>query len=159
LKSVYSIFISRVDVYTEKHVPQLSAAAQGLVGIVGVKRLWRQNRDFWADKGLPLEQEIIFASTGTKKAEDPPDKYVAALAGSDIQTNPPATNGAVEKLGKTYARTVDRLPPPEVLAEIDREVDQAKLEEVLMREGVAKFADPHKALLQLIKERRTTLAA
>jgi transaldolase len=159
LKSVYSIFISRVDVYTEKHVPQLSAAAQGLVGIVGVKRLWRQNRDFWADKGLPLRQEIIFASTGTKKAEDPPDKYVAALAGSDIQTNPPATNGAVEKLGKTYARTVDRLPPPEVLAEIDREVDQAKLEEVLMREGVAKFADPHKALLQLIKERRTTLAA
>ena len=28
-KSVYSIFVSRVDVYTEKHVPQLSAAAQG----------------------------------------------------------------------------------------------------------------------------------
>ncbi|MBC7784448.1 MAG: transaldolase, partial [Burkholderiales bacterium] len=33
-KSVYSIFVSRVDVYTEKHVPSLSAAAQGLVGIV-----------------------------------------------------------------------------------------------------------------------------
>ena len=28
-KSVYSIFISRVDVYTEKHVPELSPAAQG----------------------------------------------------------------------------------------------------------------------------------
>ena len=34
-KSVYSIFVSRVDVYTEKHVPSLSAAAQGQVGIVG----------------------------------------------------------------------------------------------------------------------------
>ena len=33
-KSVYSIFVSRVDVYTEKAVPDLSAAAQGLVGIV-----------------------------------------------------------------------------------------------------------------------------
>ncbi len=28
-KSVYSIFVSRLDVYTEKHVPQLSPAAQG----------------------------------------------------------------------------------------------------------------------------------
>jgi transaldolase len=158
-KSVYSIFVSRLDVYTADKVPELSPAAQGMVGIVNAKRLWHLNQQFWADKRVPLKQEIIFASTGTKKAEDPPDKYVAALAGSDIQTNPPATNGAVEKLGKTYARTVDRLPPPEVLAEIDREVDQAKLEEVLMREGVAKFADPHKALLQLIKERRTTLAA
>ena len=28
-KSVYSIFVSRLDVYTEKHVPELSPAAQG----------------------------------------------------------------------------------------------------------------------------------
>src|SRR5207244_8016606 len=34
LKSVYSIFVSRLDVYTEKHVPELSPAAQGMVGIV-----------------------------------------------------------------------------------------------------------------------------
>lgn len=158
-KSVYSIFISRVDVYTEKHVPQLSPRAQGLVGIVNVKRMWADNEKYWADKKPPLQQEIIFASTGTKKPEDPPDKYVEALAGSGIETNPPATNEAVEKSGKTYTRRVDKLPPDDVLAEIDREVDQAKLEEVLMREGVAKFADPHKALLALIKEKRTTLAA
>ena len=53
-KSVYSIFVSRVDVYTEHHVPQLSPAAQGLVGIVNAKRIWKMNRDFWADKKLPL---------------------------------------------------------------------------------------------------------
>jgi transaldolase len=158
-KSVYSIFISRVDVYTEKHVPQLSPQAQGQVGIVNVKRMWADNEKFWADKNLPLQQEIIFASTGTKKPEDPADKYVEALAGSGIETNPPATNEAVEKMGKTYTRQVDKLPPAEVLAEIDREVDQRHLEEVLMREGVAKFADPQKALLALIKEKRTTLAA
>jgi transaldolase len=66
-KSVYSIFVSRVDVYTEKHVPQLSAAAQGLVGIVGAKRIWAENKQFWRDKKLPLDQELVFASTGTKK--------------------------------------------------------------------------------------------
>ena len=49
-KSVYSIFVSRVDVYTEKHVPGLSAAAQGQVGIVNAKRIWRMNQEFWADK-------------------------------------------------------------------------------------------------------------
>lgn len=158
-KSVYSIFVSRVDVYTEKHVPELSPAAQGLVGIVNVKRMWAENQSFWKGKNLPLHQEIIFASTGTKKPTDPPDKYVEALAGSDIQTNPPATNEAVEKGGGTYRKMVDQMPPREIVEEIARKVDQAKLETVLMQEGVAKFADPHKALLALIREKRTTLAA
>ena len=118
---MYSIFVSRVDVYTEQHVPQLSPAAQGQVGIVGAKRIWAENQKFWSDKKLPLDQEIIFASTGTKKPEDPPWKYVAAFAGSDIETNPPATNDAIEKSGLTFQREVDKLPPAEVLAEIDRD--------------------------------------
>jgi len=67
-KSVFSIFVSRLDVYTEKHVPTLSPAAQGMVGIYNAKKLWKMNHDFWAAKKLPLKQEIIFASTGTKKA-------------------------------------------------------------------------------------------
>lgn len=156
-KSVYSIFISRVDVYTEKHVPELSPAAQGLAGIVNVKRIWRENAEFWKDKKLPLKQEIVFASTGTKKPTDPPDKYVEALAGSDIQTNPPGTNDAVQKLNKQYTRQVDKMPPQAVVEEIARKVDQAKLEQVLMAEGTAKFAEPHKALLKLIAEKRKSL--
>jgi transaldolase len=158
-KSVYSIFVSRVDVYTEKQVPQLSPAAQGLVGIVNAKRLWVLNQEFWKGKGASLQQEIIFASTGTKKPGDPPDKYVEALAGSDIQTNPPATNDAVEKLNKKYTRQVDKFPPKAVLDEIDAKVDARKMEDVLMSEGTAKFADPHKALLTLIAEKRGALAA
>lgn len=154
LKSVYSIFVSRVDVYSEKHVPGLSPAAQGQVGIVGAKRIWRANQQFWSARRTPLRQEMIFASTGTKKPEDSPWKYVAALAGSDIQTNPPATNEAVEKSGVTFHRMVDQLPPADVLVEIDAQVDVNDLEAVLMREGVAKFADPQKALLKLLGDRR-----
>lgn len=156
-KSVYSIFVSRVDVYTEKYVPTLSPAAQGQVGIVNAKRLWQLNQQFWKDKNLRLQQEIIFASTGTKKPTDPPDKYVAALAGSDIQTNPPATNEAVEKSTATYTRQVDKMPPQSVLAEIDEKVDQQKMESKLMEEGTAKFADPQHALLKLIAQKRTSL--
>lgn len=153
-KSVYSIFVSRLDVYTERDVSELSPAAQGLVGIVNAKQIWAENVAFWKDKGLPLQQEMIFASTGTKKPEDPPDKYVEAFAGSDIMTNPPATNDKVEASGKVYRRRVDELPPKAVLDEIERKVDIERLEEVLMREGLEKFADPQKALLALIGEKR-----
>jgi transaldolase len=153
-KSVYSIFVSRLDVYTETHVPTLSPAAQGQVGIVNAKHIWRLNQQFWADKGLPLKQEMIFASTGTKKPGDPAWKYVEAFAGSDIETNPPKTNADVEKAGWTFTRHVDELPRPAILAEIQQKVDMAKLEEVLMREGLSKFADPQKKLIALIGKKR-----
>lgn len=157
VKSVYSIFVSRVDVYTEQHIPSLIPEAQGLVGIVNAQRIWKMNKDFWADKGLPRNQEMIFASTGTKKKTDDPCKYVAALAGSDIETNPPATNEAVANSGKTFTKKVDQLPPANVLADIDAKVDVKKMEETLMSEGLSKFADPHKALIKLIGEKRAAL--
>ena len=100
---------------------------------------------------------MIFASTGTKKPEDPPWKYVAAFAGSDIETNPPATNDAIEKSGRTFDRQIDKLPPADVLAEIDREVNVDYLETTLMYEGIKKFADPQKALLALIEKKRAAL--
>lgn len=158
VKTVYSIFVSRIDVYTEKYCPQLSPAAQGQVGIVNAKLLWRKNKAFWADKGLKLRHEIVFASTGVKKPGDPPWKYVEAFAGDDIQTNPPATNRAVHQSGLRFTRKVDELPPQEILDEIAAHVDPTHLENVLMSEGIAKFADPHKALLRLIAQKREKLA-
>ncbi|HSQ55104.1 MAG TPA: transaldolase family protein [Gemmata sp.] len=156
-KTVYSIFVSRLDVYTEKHVPTLSPAAQGMVGIVNAKHIWRLNRGFWASKALKLQQEMVFASTGTKKPEDPPWKYVEAFAGSDIETNPPGTNKAVQKSGRIITKGVDQTEPPEVLKEIAEKVDMQHLERTLMEEGIAKFADPQKALLKLIASKRSAL--
>jgi len=156
-KSVYSIFVSRLDVYTEKRVPELSPAAQGMVGILNAKRIWAENRRFWSVHPTPLDQEIIFASTGTKKPGDSPWKYVEAFAGSDIETNPPATNEAVARSNLTFTRQVDRLPPDEVTAEIDRLVDMEKLETTLMAEGIEKFATPQKNLLDLVAKRRAVM--
>jgi transaldolase len=162
-KSVYSIFISRVDVYTQKHVPSLSIAAQGQAGILNAKLLWKANQQFWSERSndraaMPLKQEIVFASTGTKSANDPPWKYVIALAGSDIQTNPPATNEAIAKSDLEFARTVDLMPPEEVIKEITARVDMKQLEDALMAEGIQKFADPQKALLAAIAEKTGRLA-
>ncbi len=156
-KSVYSIFVSRVDVYTAKHVPQLTAG-QGQTGIVNAKRIWQQNRDFWRQNPTPLQQEMIFASTGVKSESEPAWKYVEALAGSDIQTNPPATNDAVAKSTINFTNQIATPTPEDVAADIDQHVDFQKLEDVLMEEGLQKFADPQQALLELIDNLRAKLA-
>ena len=77
-----------------------------------------------------------------------------ALAGDDIQTNPPATNEAADDPTRTFSRQVDVLPPAEVLAELDQAVDMQKLEDVLMVEGIEKFVAPQRALLALIAAKR-----
>jgi len=144
-------------VYTAAKVPDLTPAAQGMVGIVNAQRIWAENNAWWGQHKLPRKQEIVFASTGTKDPSLPADKYVSALAGSDIQTNPPATNAAVQKLGQSYSRRIDQSPSVEILADIDAKVDFAKLEQTLMEEGLKKFADPQKALIQLIATKRAEL--
>ena len=45
-KSVYSIFVSRVDTLTAKSDPWLGAA-QGQIGIVNARAIWRENLAFW----------------------------------------------------------------------------------------------------------------
>ena len=127
-----------------------------MVGIVNAKRISQENQEFWKDKGLRLNQEIVFASTGVKKQGDPSDKYVETFAGGDIQTNPPATNEAVQKSPKTFTRHIDEMPPPSVVTEIDKKVDMLKLERVLMNEGIQKFAEPQMALIKLIAQKRAT---
>jgi hypothetical protein len=92
--------------------------------------------------------------------EDPcrPWKYIQAFAGGDIEANPPATNDAVQQSGLTFDRQVHQLPPQEVLAEIDEKVDFEQLERFLMDEGIVKFSDPQRTLLEAIAERRAVVA-
>ena len=156
-KSVYSIFISRVDVYTQDHCTDLSDEAQGLMGVYNAKKIGIDNEAFWSDKDLQLTQEMIFASTGAKLDWQAEDYYVAHMAGSDIQTNPPETNEAVEQMGKQYTAKSRELPPEAVVQELEEKVDLQKLEDVLMTEGTAKFAKPHKKLIATIAEKRNAL--
>ncbi len=157
LKSVYSIFVSRVDQYTAENCKGLSSQAQGLYGILNAKRIWNENQGFWKVHPTELEQEMIFASTGTKNASDAPWKYVSALAGSDIQTNPPETNAAVANSSEVFTRQVDLLPPESICRELDEAVDVGHLESTLMQQGVAKFVAPQKQLIQTIREKRISL--
>lgn len=157
-KSVYSIFVSRVDQYTAKHNPRLSQEAQGQYGILNAKRIWKINRDFWATQPTKLQQEMIFASTGTKDPKDVPWKYVGSLAGSDIQTNPPETNTLVANSTQTFDCQVDKLPSEAVQNELDAAINVPHLESVLMEEGIAKFAAPQHKLIETIAKKRAALA-
>ena len=96
---------------------------------------------------------------GEPPPEDAPWKYVAALAGSDIQTNPPATNDAVERSGQTFTKAVEQMPADAVLHEIDTLVAPATMHEVLMAEGIQKFVDPQRALLALIASKRAAVVS
>src|SRR5205823_6217886 len=107
--------------------------------------------------GVCVNITLIFSERQYKLARDAAWRGLQRAADSDIETNPPATNKAVEESGRTMTRHVDELPPADVLAEIDKKVDVKKLEETLMREGLAKFADPQKALIKLISEKRAAL--
>ena len=150
-KSVYSIFVSRIDTYTREHLNTLNPAAQGWVGIVNAKTIWRLNREYWSRIKTPLQQEIVFASTGTKSPDEPKWKYAQAFAGSDIETNPPETNLAIETSGLSFAPQIEELPPPAILEEIEKKIDWNELEKVLMKEGVEKFAAPQRNLIKLIE--------
>ncbi|MBX2852683.1 MAG: transaldolase [Phycisphaeraceae bacterium] len=156
-KSVYSIFISRVDIYTSKQLPDLSDALQGRVGVLNAKQIGIANEAFWADKNLPLKQEMIFASTGKKLDWQEEDYYIAELAGSDILTNPPATNAAIAGLGKAYTASSRTLPDQAIIDEFEQKVAIDKLESTLMAEGTEKFADPQKKLIQTIADKRAEL--
>jgi len=156
-KSVYSVFVSRVDSYTEQHLPTLSQHAQGWVGIDNAKWIWRENEEFWRGKGLRLQQEIVFASTGVKKSGVPADKYVEAFAGAGIETNPSLTNEAVERSKKIYSRHIDQMPPQDIVNEIDSKLNIAEMEHLLMEEGIAKFAQPQRAMLQYIANQRSEI--
>ncbi len=158
-KSVFSIFVSRIDVYTNSAHDDLTSQSQGLVGIINAQKIWSENFEFWKDKNCPLQQEIIFASTGTKSPNDPKWKYVAALAGSDIQTNPPATNEAVAASDVAFEKKIDQLPPTDVLSEVYGKVDFEKMEDVLMEQGIAKFAQPQHELIALIGSKRKEVAS
>ena len=51
------------------------------------------------------------------------------------------------------------MPSSSIISEIDRKVDMGALERGLMKEGIRKFAEPQRALLRLIAQKRASLLA
>ena len=83
--------------------------------------IWQLNQRFWADKNLPLQQEMIFASTGTKKQGRPAVEVRRGVRRQRHRDEPAGDERRVQASGRTFTRQVDELPPTDVLDEIDDE--------------------------------------
>jgi transaldolase len=154
-KSVYSVFVSRVEQYAKVHLPYLSAEATSRFPIANAKQIWLMNQDFWSKHPMRLDQEIVFASTGTKDPSDRKWKYVAALAGSDIQTIPPATLAAIEEASPSFQRKIEDPEEDEIIEEIERTLDLSHMHKTLLREGMEKFMQAQRNLEATIANLRS----
>jgi transaldolase len=113
------------------------------------------NQDFWSKHPMRLDQEIVFASTGTKDPSDRKWKYVAALAGSDIQTIPPATLAAIEEASPSFQRKIEDPEEDEIIEEIERTLDLSHMHKTLLREGMEKFMQAQRNLEATIANLRS----
>ena len=114
-----------------------------MVGIVNAKRIWQLNQRLLGRQGAAAE-----AGDDLRQHRHEEDRATRRGSTSrrsparDIETNPPATNEAVQESGRTFTRQVDELPPADVLDEIDKKVDMQKLEETLMQRGAGEVRRP-----------------
>jgi transaldolase len=154
-KSVYSVFVSRVEQYAKVHMPYLSTEATSRLPIANAKQIWLMNQNFWGKNPMRLDQEIVFASTGTKNPSDPKWKYVAALAGSDIQTIPPNTLAAIEEASPSFRRKIEEPEDDEIIEEIERTLDLSHMHKTLVREGMEKFIQAQLDLEAMIAKLRS----
>ena len=154
-KSVYSVFVSRVEQYAKVHLPYMSDEATSRLPIANAKQIWLMNQDYWGTHPQRLDQEIVFASTGTKNPADRKWKYVAALAGSDIQTIPPDTLAAIEEASPSFRRGIDEPEDDEIIEEIKRTLDIAHMHKTLLREGMEKFIEAQRNLESTIARLRS----
>ena len=82
--------------------------------------------------------------------------YVYALAGGDIQTNPPLTAFAVNLTPYNITRMVDMLPSTEAREKLDAYLasHMEELYKALMTEGIDKFVEPQIKLVEAIRAAR-----
>lgn len=181
LRSVASFFVSRVDTETDKRLGERAAAArdpaersriEGLLGRAAVANAQLAYEAFQASLSSPRflalrargasVQRPLWASTGTKNPKYPDTMYVDRLIGPDtVNTLPLATLRAFADHG-TAARTIDQHLEEAhgLLADVERcGVSLRQITDLLVVDGVKKFADSYHALLSALEVKRDQLIA
>jgi transaldolase/glucose-6-phosphate isomerase len=171
--SVASIFVSRIDVATDKRLDKLGDTKladrlRGKVGIANAKIAYTRYKALFsgprwarlADAGA-LTQRLLWASTSTKSPAYKDTMYVEALIGRDtVDTIPPATMDAFRDHGETKANAIehDVAGARTVLAELEEHgVSVKEITDELVKDGVRQFADAFDKLFGTIAKRRRRL--
>lgn len=164
LRSVASIFLSRVDTLVDKRLDAIGTArAEGLKGQAGValaKICYRHYLDIFQGRAFALLRlahirplTLLWASTSSKDAVASDVRYVEPLIGTNIITTlPDATLAAFRDHGRvaeTLAAGLDEAQAHrEALSALD--IDLGEVGETLQAEGVTLFIKAYEKLLKSV---------
>ncbi|GLR11838.1 transaldolase [Chitinimonas prasina] len=163
LRSVASLFLSRVDTLVDARLDGLGQAGQALKGKVAVSVV-RQAYARWQARWHGPEcadlraagahiQRLLWASTGTKNPAYPDTLYVDELIGPDtVNTLPDATLIAFRDHGKAQPRLLEgHEQAAAVLAQLaELGVDMDAVSAQLQADGLKLFDDAFDKLLSLL---------
>jgi len=168
--SVASFFVSRVDTETDKRLDEIggdAAKLKGKLAIANAKLAYQNYLEIFAGprwealegKGA-TKQRCLWASTSTKNPDYRDVMYVEELIGPEtVNTMPEETIRAFQDHGKvelTLTKDVDAAHKLfEDLAAAG--IDYDDVSDTLEREGVQKFSDSFKELLDGISAKRGQL--
>ncbi|MBV8432715.1 MAG: bifunctional transaldolase/phosoglucose isomerase [Candidatus Eremiobacteraeota bacterium] len=167
IRSVNSVFVSRIDTAVDKLLQDRIAKGENLqgllgkTGVAGLKLTYRKFKEiFEGDEFAPVKaaggavQRPLWASTSTKNPNYPDLMYIETVVGPHtVNTMPPQTLDALLDHGKIAADTVesDLRGAQEVLRSLqDARISLFEVTEGLQKEGVTLFADAFAALLGAI---------
>lgn len=164
IKSVASLFLSRVDTLLDKQLDAIGTdqarQLRGNNGVALAKLAYQRYKDLFhgpAFSDLRREglrpQYLLWASTGTKNPNYSDLLYVEALIGPEtINTMPDATLAAFRDHGKvalTLEQNVDAAKN-HFLALEHLGIDPRSIGEALQQEGLKLFNDAYSKLLELV---------
>jgi transaldolase len=171
LASVASFFVSRVDTEADKRLDEIGGhdELKGKLAIANAKLAYQAYKEAFsgerwqklADKGASA-QRCLWASTSTKNPDYRDVIYVEELIGPDtVNTMPLETVEAFQDHGEvaeTLEQDVD--DARSLLKQLDDAgVDYDDVVRVLEEEGVQKFSDAFKELLDGVAKKRDALVA
>lgn len=171
--SVASIFVSRIDVASDKRLDELddkklADRLRGKAGIANAQVAYGRYKALFsgprwqhmAEAGAKT-QRLLWASTSTKNPAYKDTMYVEALIGRDtVDTIPPATMDAFRDHGEVKPDAIeqDLAGARALLAELEENgVSLKEVTDQLVKEGVQQFADAFDKLFRTIAKRRRTL--
>jgi transaldolase len=171
LASVASFFVSRVDTEADKRLDESGGhdELKGKLAIANAKLAYQTYKEAFsgerwqklADKGATA-QRCLWASTSTKNPDYRDVIYVEELIGRDtVNTMPLETVEAFQDHGEvaeTLEQGVDEAR--DVLQQFEEAgIDYDDVTRVLEEEGVQKFSDAFKGLLEDLAKKRDALVA
>ncbi|MEA2404801.1 MAG: transaldolase [Thermoleophilaceae bacterium] len=171
IASVASFFISRVDSEADKRLDEIGGHdnLKGRLGIENAKLAYQAYKEIFSGerwdalkaKGATA-QRCLWASTSTKNPEYRDVMYVEQLIGPDtVNTMPDETVTAFQDHGKVAPTLEQGIDEANFVMESLKKagIDYDDVTDTLEREGVQKFADSFKELLEGVEQKRDAFVA